>query len=237
MKKTKNLYLVVLLFLIFMPLNSFANSDIKLWINGDYVNTDVAPVIENERTLVSLRIVSENLGLEVDWDGDLKQITISKAGEQFVFLIGQNFYQEGEFNHDLDVAPKIIDGRTLVPIRVIAEAFGQEVTWDNVARTVAVGSGYKVQEQPIIVPLDNKNEVKEVKEVNKINKVVSNPNGTNNYQNYIADTSQGKIKGNRKSKIYHVPGGRDYNKVSQKNVVFFNTEQEAQASGYRRAKQ
>lgn len=233
MKKSKNLFLVALLFLIFMPLNSFANSDIKLWINGDYVSTDVPPVIENERTLVPLRIVSENLGLEVNWDGDLKQITISKDDEQFIFLIGQNFYQEGEVKHDLDVAPKIIDGRTLVPIRVIAEAFGQEVTWDNVARTVAVGNGYQIQEKPIIAPLVNNN----VKEVKKVDKVVSNPNSTNNYQNYNADTSQGKIKGNKNSKIYHVPGGRDYNKVSQKNVVFFNTEQEAQAAGYRRAKQ
>lgn len=231
MKKQKNLFLIALLFVIFMPLNSFANSDIKLWINGDYVSTDVPPVIENGRTLVPLRVVSENLGLAVDWNGDLKQITISKDDEQFIFLIGQNFFQKGDSKQDLDAAPKIVDGRTLVPIRVIAEAFGQEVTWDNLARTVAIGIGYQVQQNPTPPVVDVKPKVTEVK------KVVSNPNGTNNYQNYIADTSQGKIKGNKNSKIYHVPGGRDYNKVSQKNVVFFNTEQEAQAAGYRRAKQ
>lgn len=231
MKKQKNLFLIALLFVIFMPLNSFANSDIKLWINGDYVSTDVPPVIENGRTLVPLRVVSENLGLAVDWNGDLKKITISKDDEQFIFLIGQNFFQKGDSKQDLDVTPKIVDGRTLVPIRVIAEAFGQEVTWDNLARTVAIGIGYQVQQNPTPPVVDVKPKVTEVK------KVVSNPNGTNNYQNYIADTSQGKIKGNKNSKIYHVPGGRDYNKVSQKNVVFFNTEQEAQAAGYRRAKQ
>ena len=231
MKKQKNLFLIALLFVIFMPLNSFANSDIKLLINGDYVSTDVPPVIENGRTLVPLRVVSENLGLAVDWNGDLKQITISKDDQQFIFLIGQNFFQKGDSKQDLDVTPKIVDGRTLVPIRVIAEAFGQEVTWDNLARTVAIGIGYQVQQNPTPPVVDVKPKVTEVK------KVVSNPNGTNNYQNYITDTSQGKIKGNKNSKIYHVPGGRDYNKVSQKNVVFFNTEQEAQAAGYRRAKQ
>ncbi|MBS5946414.1 MAG: hypothetical protein KIB06_07060 [Peptoniphilus harei] len=127
----------------------------------------------------------------------------------------------------------MINDRTFVPIRVIAEAFNQEVNWDNVARTVAIGSGY-VAQQP---PAPNKQaEIKDVKEANTINTLVTNPKRTNNYQNYSPDTSQGKIKGNRKSKIYHVPGGRDYNKVSQKNVVFFDTEQEAQAAGYRRAK-
>lgn len=236
MKKTKKLFLVALLLFAFIPFNLFANSEVKLWINGSYVTTDVAPVIENGRTLVPIRVISENLGLEVDWDKDLKQITVSQADDHFIFVIGQNFYTKDEIKQDLDVAPKIINDRTFVPIRVIAEAFNQEVNWDNVARTVAIGSGYEAQQASAPVATDKQADVKEVKEVNTTNTLVANPNGTNNYQNYTPDTSQGKIKGNRKSKIYHVPGGRDYNKVSQKNVVFFDTEQEAQAAGYRRAK-
>ena len=233
MKKTKKLFLITLLLFAFIPFNLFANSEVKLWINGSYVTTDVAPVIENGRTLVPIRVISENLGLEVDWDNNLKQITISQGDDHFIFVIGQNFYTKDEIKQDLDVAPKIINDRTFVPIRAIAEAFNQEVNWDNVARTVAIGSGYVAQQ----APAPNKQaEIKDVKEANTINTLVTNPKRTNNYQNYSPDTSQGKIKGNRKSKIYHVPGGRDYNKVSQKNVVFFDTEQEAQAAGYRRAK-
>lgn len=53
---------------------------------------------------------------------------------------------------------------------------------------------------------------------------------------YNADTTQGVIKGNRNSMIYHVPGGASYNKISENNVVYFNSEEEAQAAGYRRAK-
>lgn len=233
MKKAKKLFLVVFLLFAFIPFNLFASSEVKLWINGSYVTTDVAPVIENGRTLVPIRVISENLGLEVDWDNDLKQITVSQGDDHFIFVIGQNFYTKDEIKQDLDVAPKIINDRTFVPIRVIAEAFNQEVNWDNVARTVAIGSGYEAQQAPAPVATDKQDEVKEV---NTVNTFVTNPQGTNNYQNYTPDTSQGKIKGNRKSKIYHVPGGRDYNKVSQKNVVFFDTEQEAQAAGYRRAK-
>lgn len=67
MKKTKKLFLVALLLFAFIPFNLFANSEVKLWINGNYVTTDVAPVIENGRTLVPIRVISENLGLEVDW--------------------------------------------------------------------------------------------------------------------------------------------------------------------------
>ena len=236
MKKTKKLFLVAFLLFAFIPFNLFASSEVRLWINGSYITTDVAPVIDNGRTLVPIRVISENLGLEVDWDNNLKQITVSQGDDHPTSVIGQNFYAKDEIKHDLDVAPKIINDRTFVPIRVIAEAFNQEVNWDNVARTVAIGSGYEAQQAPAPLSTDKQAEVKEVKEVNTTNTLVTNPQGTNNYQNYTPDTSQGKIKGNRKSKIYHVPGGRDYNKVSQKNVVFFDTEQEAQAAGYRRAK-
>ncbi|MBC2575191.1 thermonuclease family protein [Peptostreptococcus canis] len=55
-------------------------------------------------------------------------------------------------------------------------------------------------------------------------------------KDYSADTTYGKIKGNSKSMIYHVPGGASYNKISKNNVVYFNSEEEAQAAGYRRAK-
>lgn len=55
-------------------------------------------------------------------------------------------------------------------------------------------------------------------------------------QKYVADTKEGVIKGNRNSRIYQMPGQRSYNKISKKNVVYFKTEEEAKAAGYRPAK-
>lgn len=52
---------------------------------------------------------------------------------------------------------------------------------------------------------------------------------------YIADVTQGPIKGNSKSRIYHVQGQQGYDKISVDNVVWFNTVEEAQAAGYRAA--
>ena len=49
------------------------------------------------------------------------------------------------------------------------------------------------------------------------------------------DTKQGVIKGNSKSKIYHLKGQQSYNRISEKNVVYFKTEKEAIAAGYRKA--
>lgn len=52
---------------------------------------------------------------------------------------------------------------------------------------------------------------------------------------YMADVTQGPIKGNSKSGIYHVQGQQGYDKISVDNVVWFNTVEEAQAAGYRAA--
>ena len=46
----------------------------------------------------------------------------------------------------------------------------------------------------------------------------------------------GKIKGNIRTKIYHLPGGSYYNRISEKNIVWFNTPEEAENAGYRRSK-
>lgn len=58
---------------------------------------------------------------------------------------------------------------------------------------------------------------------------------TNRGKTYIADTTQGPIKGNKNSKIYHVQGQNSYNKISVDNVIWFNTVAEAEAAGYRPA--
>ncbi|MBU4338135.1 hypothetical protein KKB43_00115 [Patescibacteria group bacterium] len=49
-------------------------------------------------------------------------------------------------------------------------------------------------------------------------------------------TAQGKIIGNKNSKIYHTPGSASYNKINEENRVYFNTEADAQKAGYRKTK-
>lgn len=61
-------------------------------------------------------------------------------------------------------------------------------------------------------------------------------NNTENKSETTATVNQGKIIGNKNSLIYHIPGGGSYNKVSETNRVYFNSEEEAQKAGYRKAK-
>lgn len=57
-----------------------------------------------------------------------------------------------------------------------------------------------------------------------------------NQNTTASDSVKGQIIGNKNSKIYHVPGGGSYGKVSEENRVYFATETDAQKAGYRKAK-
>jgi len=62
---------------------------------------------------------------------------------------------------------------------------------------------------------------------------VSNTAKSNTTASNTAVAGDKKIKGNKATKIYHLPGCPDYDSVSAANVVTFDTEQEARKAGYK----
>jgi len=87
-----------------------------------------------------MRAIFEALGAEVHWDKDTKTAAAYK-GDMGIAVQVDNFYaNKNNSAVKLDVAPKIIDGRMLVPLRFIGEAFGNVVDWNNDNRTVTISS-------------------------------------------------------------------------------------------------
>ncbi|WP_019139305.1 copper amine oxidase N-terminal domain-containing protein [Peptoniphilus timonensis] len=62
----------------------FADS-IKIVINNNEIETPDAPYIKEERTLVPLRLISENLGINVDWDNKNRQAVLKKDSDDILF--------------------------------------------------------------------------------------------------------------------------------------------------------
>jgi len=111
---------------------------INVSVNGNTLDFDVAPVVEEGRTLVPLRAIFEELGAEISWDGETKTIKALKDKKSIELQIGSyNAKQNGE-DVVLEVPAKIINGRTMVPIRFVSEAMDCVVGWDGVSRTVAI---------------------------------------------------------------------------------------------------
>ena len=114
------------------------NNAITVTINNVPVPMDVAPVVENGRTLVPLRAIFEALGAEVDWQQSTQTVTAVRGDMTVSLTIGSNVLIRNADRIVLDVPAKIVDGRTLVPVRAVSEAFGAAVDWDPSTRTVKI---------------------------------------------------------------------------------------------------
>ncbi|MDF9407406.1 copper amine oxidase N-terminal domain-containing protein [Pelotomaculum isophthalicicum JI] len=113
------------------------NNFISVVVNGKKLTFDVQPVIENDRTLVPVRVIFEALDARVDWDEVTQTVTAVKPGTEIKLVIGGGAYKNGT-PVVLDVPAKLINNRTMVPLRFISESFGGQVLWDDQTQTAIV---------------------------------------------------------------------------------------------------
>lgn len=128
---------------------------VRVSLNGEMLSFDVHPFIENDRVLVPLRGVMEGLGAEVEWDGQTRTVSIATEGVSIRLVIGENTAKvvktvDGtpvEQTVELDVAAKLVNDRTFVPVRFVSETLGANVDWDNDLRMVIIETGVQHDEE------------------------------------------------------------------------------------------
>ena len=117
---------------------------VSVQLNGEKVNfPDAQPEMKNDRTMVPFRAIAEALGAVVDYDSGA--VTAVKGGVRLDFTLGGDTLtlsdaQTGEVldTAQLDAVPYEKDGRTYVPVRFFAEAFGLTVQWDDFQQTAVL---------------------------------------------------------------------------------------------------
>jgi hypothetical protein len=119
-----------------------SSDDIKILIDGKKLQSDVLPIIIDNRTFVPFRAIAEALGAEVDWNDSDRAVTITKDDKTAILVIDNKNVviktSDEQSAIELDVAPTIIDNRTLGPVRFISEFFGYDVNWDDNTKTVTI---------------------------------------------------------------------------------------------------
>ena len=103
------------------------------------VTLDVPPRIVGGRTLAPLRFVGETLGAEVIWNEEARQVAYISDKRQVLMTVGQTTVLVGGRPVEMDTAPMIINGRTMVPVRFISQWLGAVVRWDEVLQRVEIG--------------------------------------------------------------------------------------------------
>lgn len=127
---------IIILLLCFSNMAIAAN-EIKIFVNGKQVYSDVPAFILNGRTMVPVRLISEIVDANVTWDDNTKAVYVSKGENTVKLIVGGKAYKNN-IQTEIDVPAKIIKGRTFVPLRFIGEALQLFVYWDNNSQEVNV---------------------------------------------------------------------------------------------------
>lgn len=112
--------------------------EIRVFVDGERLDFEVAPTIEDGSTLVPVAAIFNELGASVGWDQETRKVT-AKRGDTVIELVIDS--DEAKVNDEavlLDVPARIISGRTFVPLRFVSRALDAAVAWDGETRTINI---------------------------------------------------------------------------------------------------
>jgi photosystem II stability/assembly factor-like uncharacterized protein len=113
-----------------------------MYVDGKPTTLETAPIILNSRTLLPIRAVVEAAGGTIAWDASTQKVTIVRKGKTVELWIGRNVAKLNGKSVNIDsnakVVPIIRSGRTLLPLRFVAEALALDVQWDATTQTITI---------------------------------------------------------------------------------------------------
>ncbi len=116
------------------------NNPIYVKFNGDILGFDEPPIIEDGSTLVPMRFLFEQMGADVEWDGKTKTATATLGDKEITFSIDNVNARINNKPAKMDVPARLVNGKTMVPLRFLSENMGYDVDWDADSRTAIVNS-------------------------------------------------------------------------------------------------
>ncbi|MFU2158599.1 stalk domain-containing protein [Caldisericum sp. AR60] len=137
LKTLKVTYIKTIVLTLFVGSNKLTSSD------GSVITLDSPPVIIEGRTLVPIRPIIEKFGGSISWDGTERKVTIMLGNKTLELWIDK---PQARVNgvltwidpNNTKVTPKIINGRTMLPVRFVSEQLGAKVEWDGTLRKITI---------------------------------------------------------------------------------------------------
>ena len=106
--------------------------------NGNILGFDVPPIIEDGSTLVPMRFLFEQMGADVEWDSETQTATATVDNKAVTFSIDNVNARINNKPAKMDVPARLVNGKTMVPLRFLSENMGYDVDWDADSRTAII---------------------------------------------------------------------------------------------------
>lgn len=139
--KLKQIFCAFVVIFSLGTVSTYANNPtgISIEINGTHLETSQSPQIVENSTLVPLRDISNALDVTIDWNNNTKTIDVYGKDDIYTLQIDNSIATSKTGKTiSLNTAPTIINNKTFVPIRFIAESMGADVIWNDNTKTVSI---------------------------------------------------------------------------------------------------
>ncbi len=122
--------------------HKYSAEEVFVAINGNKLTgLKMPPIVLNNFTLVPAREVFEAMGATVEWKKDLEQVYVKYNDKLVVIPIGSTkAYVNGQAT-TMQTAAKIINNKTMIPLRFVATSLGMQVSWDTKTRVADIDTG------------------------------------------------------------------------------------------------
>lgn len=120
------------------PAQASTPADVNVTVEGEPLVMPVPPVIVNDRTLIGVRFVGEAVGGSVEWNQEKRQALVTRGSDSVLLTLGSTEALVNGQPVIMPVAAQLVEERTMVPLRFIAEALGGQVEWNPETRTANI---------------------------------------------------------------------------------------------------
>ena len=164
-----------------------------IFVDNEAKLIDAPPVIRDSRTFVPVRAITEALGGNASWDSATKTATLTDSSNNEIKLTidSKTAYLNGTPS-ELDVSPVIISGRTMLPIRFVADSFGFDTNWDQQTKTISI-TKTEEEKAEISAPELNSENTYERKGEDGNTYTSAYPDGINAECTYVITDPSGKV--------------------------------------------
>lgn len=138
MKRILPVMFLVLTLIAIYPLIAPAQESVSVFVNGLAVKSDVLPIIQNGRTLIPSQAIAEAMDIDISWDNQTRTVNATDGVTTVCLQIDNCTAYHNNNSVILDVAPQIVNGYSLIPLRFFAEAFNYQVNWDSTSHRVSI---------------------------------------------------------------------------------------------------
>lgn len=110
----------------------------QMLVNSQPQTLDSEPVVVNGRTLVPIRAIIEAMGGTVSWEQSTSTAVLTYGSDEIRLTINSLTAYVNNEEYQLDTAPAVINNRTMLPIRFIAENFNFNVEWNDDTQEITI---------------------------------------------------------------------------------------------------